>query len=54
MKKECSRKEKIDNRKMFDFFETNVHVRQPLLLSHAMINQQSKFDDESTQKRSFT
>jgi hypothetical protein len=49
MKEECSRKEKIDNRKMFDFFETNVHVRQTLLLSYAMIDQQFKFDDESTQ-----
>ncbi len=48
MKKKYSKKEKIDNRKMFDFSETNVHVRQILLLSHAMINQQFKFDDEST------
>jgi hypothetical protein len=47
MKKECSKK-KIDNRKIFDFSETNVHVRQVLLLSHVMINQQFKFDDEST------
>jgi hypothetical protein len=49
MKEECSRKKKIDNRKMFDSFETDVHVRQVLLLSHAMINQQFKFDDESIQ-----
>jgi hypothetical protein len=41
MKEECSRKEKIDNRKMFDSSETNAHVRQALLLSHAMIDQQS-------------
>jgi hypothetical protein len=32
---------------MFEFFETNVHVRQALLLSHAMINQQFKSDDKS-------
>jgi hypothetical protein len=49
MKEECSRREKIDNRKMFDSSETDVHVRQVLLLSHAMIDQQFRFDDESTQ-----
>jgi hypothetical protein len=49
MKKEYSRRKKIDNRKMFDSFETDVHVRQALLLSHAMIDQQSRSDDESTQ-----
>jgi hypothetical protein len=49
MKEECSKRKKIDNRKMFDFSETNVHVRQTLLLSHAMIDQQFKSDDESTQ-----
>jgi hypothetical protein len=49
MKEECSRKEKIDNRKMFDSSETDVHVRQALLLSHAMIDQQFRSDDESIQ-----
>jgi hypothetical protein len=49
MKEECSRRKKIDNRKMFDSFATNAHVRQVLLLSHAMIDQQFKFDDKSTQ-----
>jgi hypothetical protein len=49
MKEECSRKKKIDNRKMFDSSETDVYVRQALLLSHAMIDQQFRFDDESTQ-----
>jgi hypothetical protein len=49
MKKECSKKEKIDNRKMFDSSETNVHVRQTLLLSHAIIDQQFKLDDELIQ-----
>ncbi len=39
---------------MFNSFETNVHVRQTLLLSHAMIDQQFKSDDESTQWKSFT
>jgi hypothetical protein len=47
MKEECSRKKKIDNRKMFDSSETDVHVRQVLLLSHAMIDQQFRSDDES-------
>ncbi len=42
-------KKKIDNRKMFDFSETDVHVQQILLLSHAMIDQQFKSDDELTQ-----
>jgi hypothetical protein len=49
VKKECSRKEKIDNRKMFEFSETDAHVRQVLLLLHAMIDQQFKSDDKSTQ-----
>jgi hypothetical protein len=49
MKKECSKRKKIDNRKMFDSFETNVHVRQTLFLSHAIIDQQFKSDDESIQ-----
>jgi hypothetical protein len=49
MKKECSKRKKIDNRKMFNSFETDVHVRQALLLSHAMINQQFKSDDELIQ-----
>jgi hypothetical protein len=51
MKEKCSRKKTIHNRKMFDSFEINAHVRQALLLSHAMINQQSWFDDELTQWR---
>jgi hypothetical protein len=46
MKKKCSKKKKIDNRKMFDFFEINVHVRQALLLSHAMIDQQFKLNND--------
>jgi hypothetical protein len=49
VKEECSRKKKIDNRKMFESSETNAHVRQALLLSHAMIDQQFKSDDKSTQ-----
>ncbi len=49
MKEKCSKKKKIDNRKMFEFSETDAHVRQALLLSHAMIDQQFKFDDKSTQ-----
>jgi hypothetical protein len=49
MKEKCSRRKKIDNRKMFDSFETNVHVQSILLLSHAMIDQQFKSDDESIQ-----
>jgi hypothetical protein len=49
VKEECSRRKKIDNRKMFEFFETNAHVRQALLLSHAMIDQQFRFDDKSIQ-----
>jgi hypothetical protein len=49
VKKECSKREKIDNRKMFESSETDAHVRQALLLSHAMIDQQFKFDDKSTQ-----
>jgi hypothetical protein len=49
VKEKCSKKKKIDNRKMFEFSETDAHVRQALLLSHAMIDQQFKFDDKSTQ-----
>jgi hypothetical protein len=49
MKEKYSRKEKIDNRKMFDSSKINVHVRQVLLLSHAMIDQQFKFNDELIQ-----
>jgi hypothetical protein len=49
VKEECSRKEKIDNRKMFESSETNAHVRQALLLSHAMIDQQFRSDDKSIQ-----
>jgi hypothetical protein len=39
---------------MFESSETNAHVRQALLLSHAMIDQQFRFDDKSTQWKSFT
>jgi hypothetical protein len=49
VKKKYSKREKIDNRKMFESSETNAHVRQALLLSHAMIDQQFKSDDKSTQ-----
>jgi hypothetical protein len=49
VKEKCSRKEKIDNRKMFESSETDAHVRQILLLSYAMIDQQFRSDDKSTQ-----
>jgi hypothetical protein len=49
VKEECSRRKKIDNRKMFESSETDSHVQQALLLSHAMIDQQSRSDDKSTQ-----
>ncbi len=52
--KKMFEKKKIDNRKMFEFFETNAHVQQALLLSHAMIDQQFKSDDKSTQWKSST